>query len=431
MFKHMRVIKASKLREGDSLSKNSFFQSVKKTEQAQTKKTRPWASLRKAAPFIFAGAAIFFAGWLSGGGNLPFKDLHATKANSSLPARLDYSSVDTIYKSLRNNFDGTLTEGELLKGLKAGLAKATGDPYTEYFDASEAKEFYEQLDGSFEGIGAELGKDEAGNIVIISPLKGYPAEKADLRPKDIIAKIDDTATTDFSINDAVKRIRGTAGTEVRLTIVRDGVPFEVKITREAITIPSVKSEVKDGIGIMTVSRFGDDTADLTRSAAESFVNQNVKGVILDLRGDPGGLLEAAVDVSSLWLKDKVILTERRDGKVVDTFKSRGTATLAGIPTVVLIDAGSASASEITAGALRDNGAATLLGVKSYGKGSVQQPIDLKDGSLLKVTVARWFTPGGKNIDKEGITPDQEVKLSDEDIKTGRDPQLDAAILKLK
>ena len=427
----MRVIKASELREGESLSKNSYFQGGNNTETEGKPKKGIGSTVKKLAPFVFAGAMLFFAGWLTGGGSFNFKNLGATQANSSLPARLDYSSVDTIYTSLKNNFDGTLSEAELLKGLKAGLAKATGDPYTEYFDASEAKEFYEQLDGSFEGIGAELGKDEAGNIVIIAPLKGYPAEKADLRPKDIIAKIDDTPTTDFSVNDAVKRIRGAAGTEVRLTIVRDGVPFEVKIVREAITIPSVKSEVKDGIGVLTISRFGDDTAGLARSAAEDFMNQKVKGIILDLRGDPGGLLEAAVDVSSLWLKDKTILTERRDGKVVDTFRSRGTPTLLGVPTVVLIDAGSASASEITAGALRDNNAATLIGVKSYGKGSVQQPIDLKDGSLLKITVARWFTPGGKNIDKEGISPDQEVKLSDEDIKAARDPQLDAAFAKLK
>lgn len=389
-----------------------------------------WFALKKVLPIAISAFIIFAAGWLVGGGRLELRGYKPTSENSELPSRLDYSSIDTIYQSIRTNFDGKLDQEKLLDGLKAGLAKATGDPYTEFFDAKEAKDFYNELDGTFEGIGAELGKDTEGNIVIISPLSGYPAEKAGLRPKDIIAQINGKSTADNTIDDAVKQIRGTAGTKVTLTIVRSGTAQDFTITRQSITVPSVKSEVRDGIGILTISRFGDDTASLAQAAASSFKSQNVKGVVLDLRGDPGGLLDAAVSVSSLWLQNKTVLTERRDNTVIQTYTSRGAATLAGVPTVVLVNAGSASASEITAGALRDNKVATIIGEKSYGKGSVQQPINLKDGSLLKVTVARWYTPAGKNIDKEGISPDTEVKISEDDIKAGRDPQLDAAITKL-
>jgi carboxyl-terminal processing protease len=182
---------------------------------------------------------------------------------------------------------------------------------------------------------------------------------------------------------------------------------------------------------MTINRFGEDTVQLARKAAKEFKEASVKGVVLDMRNNPGGLLDAAVQLSSIWLENKTVLTERRDSVVIRTFNSSGQATLKAMPTVVLINGGSASASEIVAGALKDHEAATLIGEKSFGKGSVQQPVNLIDGSLLKVTIARWFTPDGKNIDKEGISPDQEVKITDEDIKAEKDPQLEAALAKLK
>lgn len=385
---------------------------------------------KKVLPVTLSAFIIFSSGWALGSGRFAIDKKSPISANSKLPSKLDYSSVDTIYQSIKDNFDGKLDESKLIDGMKTGLANATGDPYTEYFNPNDAKAFYGQLDGTFEGIGAELGKDESGNIIVIAPLAGYPAEKAGLKPKDIIAKVDDKSTSGFTIDDAVKVIRGKAGTTVKLTIVRDGEVQEITITRQSIQIPSVKSEVRDGIGILTISRFGEDTTSLAQAAAKSFKDQNVKGIVLDLRSDPGGLLEAAVNVSSLWLKNKTVLTERRDGKIIQSYSSRGEATLEGIKTIVLIDGGSASASEITAGALRDNGAATLMGVKSFGKGSVQQPIDLLDGSLLKVTIARWYTPAGKNIDKEGITPDKEIKITDLDIENKVDPQLDGALRQL-
>jgi len=394
------------------------------------KKRRKLIGREALAVVVIAG--VFVLGWMVGNGRISIHGFSGSSANKTLPNRLDYSSVDTIYSSIKDNFDGKLDESKLLDGIKTGLANATGDPYTEYFNPKDAKDFYGQLDGTFEGVGAELGKNDAGSIIIISPLAGYPAEKAGLKSKDVIAGIDGKDTSGMTIDDAVKVIRGKAGTSVKLTIVRDGTAQDITVTRESITVPSVKSKVQEGIGILTISRFGDDTNKLAHDAATDFKNQNVKGIVLDLRGDPGGLLEAAVSVSSLWLPSgKTVLTERRDGKIIQSYTASGVPTLMGIPTVVLINGGSASASEITAGALRDNNVATLIGLKSFGKGSVQQPINLRDGSLLKVTIARWYTPGGKNIDKEGIKPDKEVKINDDDIKAGQDPQLDAAISQLK
>ncbi len=237
----------------------------------------------------------------------------------------------------------------------------------------------------------------------------------------------------MSINDAVSKIRGAKGTTVKLTIIRDGKQqIEMSIVRDEITIPSVTSKVLDGnIGYIKIVRFAEDTALLSSQAADKLKSQNVKGIVLDLRSDPGGLLDAAVSVSSLWLDNQTVLTERRGGVIIRTYASKGIPTLKGIPTIVLIDAGSASASEITAGALHDNKVATLVGVKSFGKGSVQQIVNFNDDSFLKVTIARWYTPDGKNIDKEGISPDTEIKRTDDDYKTGNDPQLDFATAQLK
>lgn len=349
--------------------------------------------------------------------------------NASLPDNLDYASVEAIYDQLRQSYDGDLQQDALLDGLKQGLAKATGDPYTEYFNAKDAKEFDDELNGSFTGIGAELGKDASGTIQVISPIPGFPAEKAGLKAKDLIIEVDATSTTGFSISEAVSKIRGEANTTVKLKVVRDGEELNFEIKRAQITVPSVKSEILPGnIGLLTISRFGPDTAQLARDAATSFKQTGVKGVILDLRSNPGGYLDKSVSVSSLWLdKSQKVLLEKQDGQVVKTFYASGNPVLKGIKTVVLINEGSASASEITAGALKDNNAATLIGSKSYGKGSVQQPIDLAGGAIIKITTAHWFTPSGKGIDRSGLEPDQKVERSDDDFKNNRDPQKDAAI----
>lgn len=390
-------------------------------------------------PFLRAGGAalllgaVLFLGIGIGNGTVSFGD--ASKYRSSVQNNKDgdlsYNGLDELYESLKGGFDGQLDQKKLEDGLKEGLVKAAGDPYTEFLTAEENKELNEDLTGSFEGIGAELGKDE-NSVVIVSPIAGFPAEKAGLKSKDVISKINDESAYDINITEAVKKIRGPKGSKVKLEVIRDGKPLTFEIVRDQISIPSVKWEIKDGIGTMTVSRFGEDTAGLASKAAQEFKASGVKGVVLDMRGNPGGLLDASVDLSSLWLANgKTVLQEKRDGKVVKTFYARGNPILKDVKTVVLINEGSASASEITAGALRDNNAATIVGTKSYGKGSVQELRQLRSGGVLKVTIARWYTPNGRNIDKEGIEPDQKVEISDEQAAAGADPQKDAAFVRVR
>ncbi|HJP95911.1 MAG TPA: S41 family peptidase [Candidatus Saccharimonadales bacterium] len=387
--------------------------------------------------WIGVGAAgmliVFVLGVNVGNGTIPMAWARGSSQNGSLPTALDYSTVNQAYQAIKDNYDGKLTEQQLLDGLKSGLAQATGDPYTEYFNAKDAKAFNNQLQGTFSGIGAELGQDSDKNLVVIAPISGFPADKAGLRAQDIITSIDGKSTSGMSVDEAVNLIRGQKGTNVVLKIVRNkSDALTLTITRADIKVPSVNSKILDnGLGYMQITQFSDDTADLAAKAAQNFKDKNVKGVILDLRDDPGGLLDAAVKVSSLWLpQNKLILQEKTDGKVVNSYTADGNNTLAGIPTVVLVNGGSASAAEITAGALRDNNVATILGEKSYGKGSVQQIMNLSGGAEIKVTVARWYRPNGQNIDKKGITPDKTVKMTDDDYAKGNDPQKDAAISQL-
>ncbi|HSH55682.1 MAG TPA: S41 family peptidase [Candidatus Limnocylindrales bacterium] len=361
------------------------------------------------------------------------------KAVSGLPEQLNYSQVDDVYDVLRNNYDGKLTEEQIINGLKEGLAKSTNDPYTEYYTQKEAKEFQSQIDNSFSGIGAELGKDKDDNLIIVSPIAGFPAERAGIRVQDIVASINDESTSGLSIDEAVKKIRGEKGTTVKLQIIRNKSAAQTfTITRENIQVPSAKHEiVEDNIGYLTVSTFSNDTADLVSKAANEFRDKGVQKIVLDLRGNPGGRLEQAVEVAGQWLPaGKTVLTEKRGDVTIKAYQSTGPATLQGIPTVVLIDEGSASASEIVAGALRDNKAARLIGMKSYGKGVVQQTICVAgprqadgscNGDMLKVTIASWFRPSGENIHKKGIKPDQEVKLSEADIEAKNDKQRQAAL----
>lgn len=377
--------------------------------------------------------AVFVAGLHIGtNGGISF-GTHQNRMTHNLPEDLHYATVEQVYDQIRTNYNGKLTEEQLLDGLKKGLAEATGDPYTEYFSPKDAEEFNKELEGSFSGIGAELSKDKDGSLVVVSPISSSPAERAGLRPQDIIVKINDESTAGMGINDAVSKIRGPKDTEVTLSILRGKTQDVVlKITRADITVPSAEWKVEDGIGYLQIGQFSSDTVGLSQRAAREFAEKKVKGVVLDLRGNPGGRLDAAVGLSSLWLNEgTVVLKEKRGGVVTRTYTSEGTPELLGIPTVVLIDQGSASASEITAGALRDNKAATIIGEKSYGKGVVQEIVSLPGGAELKVTVAQWLRPSGQSIDKKGIQPDQQVKMTEDDYASKRDPQKDAAKAQFK
>ncbi|HXR49868.1 MAG TPA: S41 family peptidase [Verrucomicrobiae bacterium] len=386
---------------------------------------RQWP--RRLVSLLLAGV-IFACGVGVGNGRINL-DLHRTQSvATSLPDKLDYSTVNQVYQSLKENYDGQLTEGQLVDGLKHGLAEATKDPYTEYFTAKEAKDFNDELNNSFSGIGAELGEDSNGNLQIIAPITGTPAAQAGLKAQDIIASINGSTTTGISVDDAVTKIRGPAGSKVTLQVVRSkSQALSFTITRQNITVPSVTTKTLDGnIGYIQISTFADDTNDLIQKAADQFAGAHLKGIILDLRNDPGGLLDAAEHVSSLWLqKGQMILQEKRGNIVEDTAYAPDNGELHGIPTVVLINGGSASASEITTGALHDNHDAYVIGEKSYGKGVVQQLINFGDGSQLKVTVASWYRPDGKNINHLGITPDKTVK-EPSTATPDNDPQLQAA-----
>lgn len=377
--------------------------------------------------FVAGIVAIFGLGVLAGSGRLHFgSTLHS---QTGLPASLNYSSVNTVYNSLRMNYDGKLTETQLLDGLKHGLAQATGDPYTQYFTPAEAEDFTSQLQATFSGIGAELEQDKDGNIVVVAPLEGSPAAAAGLRPQDIIASIDSKSTAGMTATAAVTKIRGTKGTKVTLGIVRNRTtPLNLTITRGDIQIPTATSKILSGnIGYLQVSQFSDDTYALVQKAVASFQKADVKKVILDLRDNPGGEVDAAQNIASLWLPaGTLIMQEKRGSTVLDDYRATDTNSLKGLPTVVLVNSGSASAAEITAAALHDNGAATVIGTKTYGKGVVQQIINLGDGSELKVTIASWYRPNGQNINHKGIVPDKVVTMTDEDYKTGTDPQLAAA-----
>lgn len=391
------------------------------------KSPKKW-TIAKILVVLLLTVLVFGGGIAVGRGDVHLKGLSLSKTTTS-QAAFDYNSLDQLYSLLKNNFDGSLDHEKLLDGLKTGLINAVGDPYTQYFNPEDAKLFNEELSGSFSGIGAELGTDANNNIVIVAPLAGYPAELAGLKPKDIVSAIDDEASSGISVDRAVRKIRGEVGTQVKLTILRGSQPaFDIVITRAQITIPSVSYSVEGAIGYLKISQFTNDTLKLTQAATSDFKTKDVKAIILDLRSDPGGYLSGAVDISSLWLdKGQVVVVQKRGNQTLATEYAKGGASLKGLPTVVLINSGSASASEITAGALRDNGLATIVGEKSFGKGSVQQVATLPNGGELKVTIARWFTPLGKNIDKQGITPDIEVALSDDDQKAGRDPQKDRAL----
>ena len=339
---------------------------------------------------------------------------------------IDLSSVQKTYQELIANYDGKLDTQKLIYGANRGLVEAAGDPHTAYMDPDETKEFDKSLSGQIGGgIGAEIGLRN-NKPTIIKPLENSPAQKAGIKAGEAIVKVNDEASSDWSVEKVVSKIRGEVGTSVKLTLLSDGQTREVSVVRQNIVSPAVESEIDGEIGILKVNRFGDDTVSLSRKYTSEFVEKGVKKVILDLRNNPGGTVGAAQGLLGIWLDNQIAMTERRGSEIVKTLRTTGTPILGNMKTVVLINGNSASASEITAGALREYGKATLVGQKSYGKGSVQIVLGLPGGSQMKVTEARWYTPKGKNIDKTGIEPDVKVDLSSDDVNNNVDPQMDKA-----
>lgn len=361
--------------------------------------------------------------------SVPLPGALKSSSAQNLSGQVDTSGLNQVYDVLRSKYDGNLTDQDVNTGVKRGLVQATGDPYTSYFTKDEYQQFNSDLQGQYSGIGAEVGK-KGDTVEIIAPLDDSPAAKAGLQSGDIILKVDEYAVgQDSTLQEVVEKIKGEAGTTVKLKVFRqDDGEKDYQITREDIKDKSVKFSIDDGILNVRISRFADDTADLMNQAVEAGAkSDNLKGVILDLRDDGGGEINAAVSVSSQWLNaGQIVVEERAGGKVRQTLKSEQTGPLANIKTVILVNNYSASASEIVAGALKDYSKARIVGEKTYGKGSVQELVPLSDGSAVKVTVAKWYTPKGNNIDKQGIEPDQEIKMAYGQKTSGDDTQKQAA-----
>lgn len=356
------------------------------------------------------------------------------KTAGSQDNNLDFNLYWEVWDRLKNSYVDKvkIKDQDLFYGSLKGLAASTGDPYTVFMDPKDTKEFADEMAGTFEGIGAEVGlRNDV--VTVISPLDDTPAQKAGLRAGDKIYAVDSESTFGLTVDEVVKKIRGPKDTKVTLTIIRGKEkPRDLIITRAKIVVKSVKTEMRsDGILVIRLSSFGDDTEELFNQAVKTALLKNPKGIILDLRNNPGGYLEGAINLASEWVESGPVVAEQLADNKRNEYFSNGQARLKSFPTVILINGGSASASEILAGALRDYKKATLVGETTFGKGSVQNLSDLSGGSSLKITVAKWLTPAGDFINEKGIKPDIEVKMSATDIDKNLDPQFNKALEILK
>lgn len=395
------------------------------------------ASKRFVLKSIAAGScvfAVFAVGFLIGNG------MGSKAAAMSATTTLDSELFQSVRTNLDNKFvfwksSSTLpTLKELEYGMIRGYVESFKDPYTVFMPPKEAKSFAENVKGSFGGVGMTVGMKDA-NIVVIAPLKDSPAMKAGIKAGDIITAVDKKSVAGMTSDEAVTYIRGELDTPVTITVLHPGAKAtnDITIIRKEIKIPTIDTEKKSGVFVLHLYNFSAESPDLFRNAMNEFLQSGLTRLVIDLRGNPGGYLEAAVNMASYFLKEGQVVVSEKQGKTEAQINHRSTG-IVGLPStikvVVLVDNGSASASEILAGALKDQGIAKVVGVKSFGKGSVQELINLEGGASLKVTIAKWFTPNGVNISEQGITPDVEVhattsmKLKDGTI---RDMQLEKAI----
>ena len=322
------------------------------------------------------------------------------------------------------------TAQKKMYGAIAGMVQSLNDPYTEFFSPADGQQFQQDITGNFGGIGAELGSNLQNEIVVIAPIKGTPAAAAGIKSQDIIVAINGSSTATMNVDDAVNVIRGPVGTKVTLSIVHASStkPQDITITRENIQVPLVDFEMKGDIAHISLHQFDQDADPLFYQALLKAENANAKGIVLDLRDDPGGYLEVAVDLAGYFLKPGSLVVKEVGRAVPEQdFNSTGAGSLDTMPMAILINGGSASASEILAGGLHDDRKIPLVGTQSFGKGVVQQVEQLADGSSIKITVAQWILPSGGTIDHKGLTPDYVVPLTASDTVAGKDPQLDKAL----
>ncbi len=358
---------------------------------------------------IIVSTFMLVLGFAGGSRIDDIKNLIAPVFGMKKVEKLDLSAVEKTYNQLASNFDGKLDQQKLTEGASKGLVEAVGDKYTEYMTSKEAEEFNKSLSGDVgTGIGVELAKD-GDSVKVVRVLAKNPAESAGILAGDVISKVNGEDVSKENVSEISKKIRGDAGTTVKIGVVRGNEKKEFSVTRAKIENPSVELSKKDGVATLSIYRFDSETGVLAKKYAEEIKNEGISKVILDLRGNGGGYVQAAKTVASLWLeKNALIVSEKTGSKTVEEIRATGDNPLKGVKTVILLDGSSASASEIVAGALKEHKAAQIVGEKSYGKGSVQTTIDMPNGALLKVTIAKWFTPSGKNISNNGISPDIKV-----------------------
>lgn len=353
--------------------------------------------------------------------------------NASTTENVDFQPFWDAWNTINEKYAGTDVVDPQTKvwGAIQGLADSLGDPYTVFLPPEDNEAFGELIGGSFGGVGMEIGR-RGEALVVIAPLKGTPAERAGVRAGDMIVQIGTTTTNGLTVDEAVDLIRGEPGTSVTITFFREGdtEPWDKTIVREDIVVPTLDTQLRsDGIFVISLYNFDAHAAGEFRKAIKEFSATKTDKLIIDVRGNPGGFLDAAVSIASYFLpKGEVVVREAVDGAEETVYRSRGYAHAnKPLKMVVLVDHGSASASEILAGALQENHIATLVGSQTFGKGSVQELIPITGDTSLKLTVAQWLTPGGISISKEGLTPDIVVDRTPEDVAAGLDPQLDAAV----
>ncbi len=349
---------------------------------------------------------------------------------------LDLAPMQKVLDILNSRFIATTASSSVpsdkdkVWGAVAGLTAAYGDPYTVFFPPKETEEFEEEVRGNFEGVGMEIAfKDKI--LTVVAPLKGTPAERAGVKSGDQILKIDKIFTNGLTVEEAVKHIRGPRGSFVTIVVKRNGGVLDIKIERDVINIPTIETKLReDGVFVISLYNFSSNSASIFRNALREFIESGSDKLVLDLRNNPGGYLEAAVDMASFFLPiGKTIVIEDSGTKAKQKVdRSRGyNVFTSNLKMVILINEGSASASEILAGALSEHGVAKLVGEKSFGKGSVQELISITRDTALKVTIARWLTPKGKSISENGLTPDIKVEVTKKDIEKKIDPQMDKAV----
>jgi len=385
-------------------------------------------------------SVLLVAGIFTGGALFGYSQRPAIEKVTSLfnketpkPAEIDFSPFWVSWNTIKSKYatsDG-FDDQKMVWGAIQGLVKSLGDPYSVFFPPQESKQFKEEMQGGFEGVGMEIAVKN-NVLTVVAPLKGTPAFRAGIKSGDKILKIDGKDTTDMSAEQASQLIRGKAGTAVKLTILSKDQekPREISIIRETIQIPTLDTETKqNGIFIIKLYNFSANSSNLFRNALRDFVYSGDSKLILDLRGNPGGYLESAVDMASWFLPvGKIVAREKFSANEETLFRSKGYDVFNNnLKMVILVNEGSASASEILAGALQEYGIAKLIGSKTFGKGSVQELIQITPDTSLKLTIARWLTPNGKSISEQGLEPDIKVEMKKEDIDVNRDSQIEKAI----